>query len=79
MTAARAAILAAIPDKRLRSLLALLLRTPEELEAERRAREPAPAPQTPGHRKGPKSALQRTLAAPAVSLHHSAKGGGYGE
>ena len=54
---------AAIPDKRLRSLLALLLRTPEELEAERRAREPAPAPQTPGHRKGPKSALQRTLAA----------------
>jgi hypothetical protein len=44
MSTARAAALAAIHDKRLRSLLALLLRTPEELEAERKAREPAPAP-----------------------------------
>ena len=67
----RAAALAAIADTRLRSLLALLLRTPEELEAERKAREPAPPPQTPGARKGPKSALQRTQTAPAISLVHS--------
>ena len=61
-TTTRAAALAAITDSRLRSLLALFWRTPEELEAERKAREPAPAPQTQGHRKGAKEALQRTQA-----------------
>lgn len=29
----------------------LFTRTPDELEAERQARKPAPAPQTPGSRK----------------------------
>lgn len=57
----RAEALAGIEDSRLRSLVALLLRTPEELEQERRAREPAPQP--PGSRKGPKSAPQRTQRA----------------
>ena len=38
----------------------LLTRSPEELEQERQARQPAPAPQTPGSRKGAKSAPQRT-------------------
>ena len=40
--------------------LRLLTRTPAELEQERQARQPAPAPQTPGSRKGAKSAPQRT-------------------
>ncbi len=62
-TTTRAEALAAIPDSRTRSLVALLWRTAEELEAERRAREPAPPPQTPGSRKGPKSALQHTQGA----------------
>lgn len=61
-TTTRAATLAAIEDTRTRSLLALLLWTPEELEAERRARETAPAPQTPGSRKGAKDAPRRTQA-----------------
>ena len=40
----------------------LFARSPDEIEAERQARMPAPAPQTQGHRKGAKEALQRTQA-----------------
>jgi hypothetical protein len=52
----RAEVLAGIEDARLRSLVALLWRTPAELEQERQARQPAPPPQPPGHRKGAKFA-----------------------
>jgi hypothetical protein len=52
----------------------LFARSPAELEAERQSRQPAPAPRTPNAQEGGKSALQRTQAAPAVSLHQSAKG-----
>ena len=74
MNPARAEVLAAIPDKRLRSLLALLLRTPEELQAERQSRQPSPAPQPAGSRKGAIQPSGRTQAAPAVSMHHPEKG-----
>ena len=60
-TTPRAEALAGIEDSRTRSLLALLLRTPEELEAERKAREPAPQP--PGSRKGAKFAPGATQRA----------------
>ena len=51
----------------------LFARSPEEIQAERQSRQPAPAPQTPNAQEGAIQPLQRTLAAPAVSLHHSAK------
>ena len=40
-------------------------RSPEEQEAERRAREPAPAPRTPNAQEGGKSSPQHTQTAPA--------------
>ena len=49
----------------------LFSRSPAEIEAERASRQPAPAPQPAGSRKGAKEAPQRTQAAPAVSLAHS--------
>ena len=43
----------------------LFARSPEEMQAEKEARQTAPAPQPAGSRKGPKSALQSTQTAPA--------------
>ena len=47
-----------------------------EIEAERQARMPAPPPQTPGSRKGAKSAPRCTQAAPAAHSSIQRKGRG---
>ena len=38
----------------------LFSRSPEEIQAEKQARQPSPSPQPAGSRKAPKSALQHT-------------------
>ncbi len=38
----------------------LFARSPEEIQAEKQARQPSPSPRTPNAQEAPKSALQRT-------------------
>ena len=69
----------AIPSGYLNAWAKLFTRSPAEIEAERASRQPAPAPQPAGSRKGPISAPQSTQAAPAVSMSKSVKGACHGK
>ena len=61
----------AVPSGYAEAWARLFSRSPEELQAERRAREPSPAPQPAGSREGAIQPSGRTQAAPAVSFTHS--------
>lgn len=53
--------------------LRLFARSPAELEAERKARQPAPAPQAPGHRKAAITAPQSTQTIGVLPMPHPHK------
>ena len=52
----------------------LFTRSPAEIEEERLARMPAPAPRTPNAQEGDKSGAQRTQAGRVGPIYQSAKG-----
>ncbi len=64
---------AAVPRGYAEALSKLFARSPAEIEAERQARQPAPAPRTPNARQGPISAPESTQSTGVLPVPHLPK------
>lgn len=64
---------ATIPKDYAAAWVRLFARSPDEIEAERKARVPSPPPQMTGTRQGLLQAPQRTQTAGVLPVYHSPK------